>query len=86
MIKPEYSRFDVPESVATVLNVALAHSVIDVKDIFSLGMSFDSVGGWDNVVTDISETAHSLIHITGKAEAYSRICEVVDAHFAKGVV
>lgn len=49
------SRFDIPETVAHVLRIAIEIDLIDVLDAFALGSKHQ--GKWDKVLDEVCEFA-----------------------------
>lgn len=85
MIDMKYNRFDVPQSVADIVNEAVSSGVYDVKDALAAGMCVTDGMSWDDLVTDVSEVAYTWRHHESMRVACSNLNKMVDAHFAAKV-
>ena len=51
-----FSRFDIPKSVANLLKVAIDNNVIDALDVYALGV--DYAGNWRDVAGALCEYSY----------------------------
>lgn len=58
-----FTRHDIPESIKHILGVAYSHNVIDLADVFMMGMNqaeLEDWEQWDSIVDEICEYAFVL--------------------------
>jgi len=67
------TRFDVPDSVQNVIEVARMHDIIDSKDIIALGINFGS--DWKAIVEEILEYAFAMSHVN---DSHKHVCTAAE--------
>ena len=84
------TRFDIPDSVATVFDVALRAGVLDAKELFALGAHLGRLTAetcltpedcFHGIVAEITEIAFANRHSPEGRETHALICVAADAFY-----
>lgn len=73
------TRFDIPVLVRNVINKAVEVNAIDAVEVYAMACEYGN--NWDDLITDISETTHTMRHYNMKAEV--AVCTEVEKYWAE---